>query len=173
MNPAADVPITLETRIPPSFDVFIDYLMKGPSMATVHPLANKVWMQVHTYLPPAHNPPDMMTTLQLSFETEGPMTALREAYMGIFPSVPLNVYDRYPLFPMFNMPIKIMAWNVQGVGNKMSLIRELKRIDDHTVLALVETHISREQAQTLCDRIGFSSQLRVEAHGFSGGIWLF
>lgn len=33
--------------------------------------------------------------------------------------------------------------------------------------------MSGEQAQRICDSIGFSGQLRVEARGFSGGIWLF
>ncbi|XP_048493087.1 uncharacterized protein LOC125493650 [Beta vulgaris subsp. vulgaris] len=66
-----------------------------------------------------------------------------------------------------------MVWNVQGVGNKMTILWELMRINDPTVLALVETHISGEQAQRICDRIGFSGQTRVEAEGFRGGIWLF
>ncbi|XP_048496402.1 uncharacterized protein LOC125495662 [Beta vulgaris subsp. vulgaris] len=55
----------------------------------------------------------------------------------------------------------------------MTILRELMRINDPTVLALVETHISGEQAQKICDRIGFSGQTRVEAEGFRGGIWLF
>ncbi|XP_021756943.1 uncharacterized protein LOC110722030 [Chenopodium quinoa] len=39
-------------------------------------------------------------------------------------------------------------------------------------MALVETHISGEQAQKICDKIGFSGQSRVDAQGFAGGIWL-
>ncbi|XP_021738161.1 uncharacterized protein LOC110704651 [Chenopodium quinoa] len=50
---------------------------------------------------------------------------------------------------------------------------ELVRINDPMVLALVETHLSGEQADNICARIGFSGQRRVEAQGFSGGIWLF
>lgn len=41
------------------------------------------------------------------------------------------------------------------------------------MLALVEPHISGETAQRVCDKIGFSGQFRVDAQGFSGGIWLF
>ncbi|XP_021721528.1 uncharacterized protein LOC110689107 [Chenopodium quinoa] len=66
-----------------------------------------------------------------------------------------------------------MIWNVQGAGNKLAAIKELVRINDPTMLALVETHLSGEQAQKVCDRIGFSGQTRVDAQGFSGGIWLF
>lgn len=36
----------------------------------------------------------------------------------------------------------------------------------------METHLSGEQAQKICDKIGFQRQQRVEAQGFSGGIWL-
>ena len=73
---------------------------------------------------------------------------------------------------MFNMSLKIMVWNVQGVLNKVAVIRELVRINKPTVLVLVETHISGEQASEVCTRIGFSGNLRVEAQGFRGGIWM-
>ncbi|XP_021721066.1 uncharacterized protein LOC110688610 [Chenopodium quinoa] len=66
-----------------------------------------------------------------------------------------------------------MVWNVQGAGNKLATITELIRINDPEVLALVETHLSGEQAHKVCDRIGFWGQTRVDAQGFSGGIWLF
>ena len=101
------------------------------------------------------------------------MRALREAYLQLLPNVPLNEFDRYPMFKSFNMSIKIMVWNVQGVGNKVAVIREVVRINDPSVLALVETHMSGDQAQAICNRLGFSGQKRVEAQGFRGGIWLF
>ncbi|XP_056695810.1 uncharacterized protein [Spinacia oleracea] len=66
-----------------------------------------------------------------------------------------------------------MICNVQGISNKLASLRELIRINKPTLLALVQTHISGDQAQIICDRIGFSGQLRVDAQGFSGGIWLF
>lgn len=86
--------------------------------------------------------------------------------------VPLLEYDRYPLFSNFNMSIKILVWNVQGAGNKVLVIRELVRINKPNVVVLVETHLSGSQAQLICDKIGFQGQKRVEAHGFSGGIWM-
>ncbi|XP_056691643.1 uncharacterized protein [Spinacia oleracea] len=83
--------------------------------------------------------------------------------------------DRYPTFTMFNMSVKIMIWNVQGAGSQafLTMIRELVRINKPTILALVETHISGETTQKVCDRIGFSGQFRVDAQGFRGGIWVF
>lgn len=41
------------------------------------------------------------------------------------------------------------------------------------MLALVETHISGDQLQFVCNKFGFSGEICVEAEGFSGGIWLF
>uniref|UniRef100_A0A803MB37 Uncharacterized protein n=1 Tax=Chenopodium quinoa TaxID=63459 RepID=A0A803MB37_CHEQI len=106
-------------------------------------------------------------------QSSGPMRALREAYLPLMPNVPLNSYDRFPNFPLFNMVIKILIWNVQGVGNKLALIRELVRINNLTVLVLVETNISVVQAQNICDQICFSGQTRVDAQGFIGGIRVF
>ncbi|XP_021721963.1 uncharacterized protein LOC110689485 [Chenopodium quinoa] len=71
------------------------------------------------------------------------------------------------------MSIKVLVWNVQGVGNKLSAIREIVRINRPSIMALVETHMSGVDADKICEKINFSGQLRVEAQGFSGGIWLF
>lgn len=142
-------------------------------MIEVHPLANKVLMMFDSYLPPEHIPPALMATFQIPYVTDGPMRALKDKFLRILNNIPVNVYDRYPKFPSFNMSIKIMVWNVQGAGNKLSLIREVLRINDPMVLALVETHLSGDQAQRVCNRIGFSGHNRIEAQGFSGGIWLF
>ena len=101
------------------------------------------------------------------------MRALREMFLAMMPSVPLREYDRYPQFSMFNMSIKILVWNVQGVGNKIAVIKELIRTNHPTMLVLVETHLSGDQATSVCDRIGFSGKMRVDAQGFSGGIWMF
>lgn len=142
-------------------------------MIEVHPLANKVLMMFDSYLPPEHIPPALMATFQIPYVTDGPMRALKDKFLRILNNIPVNVYDRYPKFPSFNMSIKIMVWNVQGAGNKLSLIREVLRINDPMVLALVETHLSGDQAQRVCNRIGFSGHNRIEAQGFSGDIWLF
>lgn len=101
------------------------------------------------------------------------MRALRELYLSVLPQIPLNEFDQYPSFTMFNMSIKLLIWNAQGAGNKMFVIRELIRINRPSVLVLVETHLSGDQAQKVCEKIGFGGQLRVEAQGFSGGIWMF
>lgn len=53
------------------------------------------------------------------------------------------------------MSIKILVWNVQGVENKVQIIKELIRIDNPTVLVFVETHLSGDQATKICDKIYF------------------
>lgn len=144
-------------------------------MVSVLPLVHKVELQIDSYLPPQHNPPYLMATVQLPMELVHPLRDLRTAFMEILPNVPLKTIDRYPKFPTFNMSIKIMIWNVQGAGSQafLTMLREVIRINNPTILALVETHISGDTAQKVCDRIGFSGQFRVDAQGFRGGIWLF
>ncbi|XP_074284000.1 uncharacterized protein LOC141608557 [Silene latifolia] len=68
-----------------------------------------------------------------------------------------------------------MTWNVQGAGNPalFSMLTELIRINNPQVLVLLETHISGDVAQKVCDRIHFSGKTRVDAEGFRGGIWMF
>ncbi|XP_031124389.1 uncharacterized protein LOC116027103 [Ipomoea triloba] len=41
------------------------------------------------------------------------------------------------------------------------------------VLGLVEPKVSGSQANVICTKLGFSDWIRVEAVGFSGGIWVF
>ena len=68
-----------------------------------------------------------------------------------------------------------MTWNVQGAGNArfLNTLKELIRKYDPTILVLVETKISGRQAEEVCKKIGFDGQFRIDAQGFSGGIWLF
>uniref|UniRef100_A0A803MIA1 Uncharacterized protein n=1 Tax=Chenopodium quinoa TaxID=63459 RepID=A0A803MIA1_CHEQI len=98
MNPS-QVPITLERKIPPAYETFVDFPMEGPSMVTAHPLVNKVLMHLDTFLPPVHYPAAMLMSFMLPIETAEPM----KAFLEMIPNVPRNVYDTYPLFPMFNV----------------------------------------------------------------------
>ncbi|XP_021717685.1 uncharacterized protein LOC110685467 [Chenopodium quinoa] len=144
-------------------------------MVSIHPLIHKVELNVSSFLPPVHVPKELLATIKIPMELIHPLKDLSMDFMKILPRVPLNLYNRLPLCPMFNMSLKIMMWNVQGAGKQAFLptLREIIRINNPNVLALVENHISGERAQKICDKIGFSGQTRVEAQGFSGGIWLF
>jgi len=68
----------------------------------------------------------------------------------------------------------IHAWNVQETGSKGFLVtlKELIQRYSPKILVLVETRISGATADEVCRKIGFDGVCRVEAHGFSGGIWV-
>uniref|UniRef100_A0A803LIP8 Endonuclease/exonuclease/phosphatase domain-containing protein n=1 Tax=Chenopodium quinoa TaxID=63459 RepID=A0A803LIP8_CHEQI len=51
-------------------------------------------MEANTFLPPQFNPAEMLARFRLPFETDGPMKALRDAYLSMMPRVPLEIYDR-------------------------------------------------------------------------------
>ncbi|KAJ8434791.1 hypothetical protein Cgig2_033741 [Carnegiea gigantea] len=74
---------------------------------------------------------------------------------------------------MGHHPIKIFVWSVQGAESSefMNVLKEHIRVQQPTILALVETHITGSRAQSVCDRIGFGGCFWVEAQGFRGGIW--
>lgn len=174
LNPSR-IPITLEVRIPPEYTMLLEDRSEGPILVSVHPLINRVELNLMACLPPVHVPKVLLASIQPPLELVHPMRILRETWVQMLSDVPLNVYDRYPLFPMFNMSVKIMMWNVEGAAKPvfMSTLKEIIRINKPNVMGLVETHISGEKAQRICNHIGFSGQVRVEAQGFSGGIWLF
>ena len=70
--------------------------------------------------------------------------------------------------------LKLMVWNVRGAGNRHFLneLKEHLREYKPQVLAILETHISGNRADEVCQRSGFDIWHRVEAQGFQGGIWL-
>lgn len=68
----------------------------------------------------------------------------------------------------------ILSWNCQGAKSTLFIgaLKTLIRIHNIHVIALLEPHISGDQADRTIRKIGFSNSHRVEATGFSGGIWL-
>lgn len=70
-------------------------------------------------LPPQVSRLKMLATLQITYEIEGPMRELKEAFLALLSNVSLNVYDRFPIFSMFIVSIEITVLNVQGVLNKL------------------------------------------------------
>ncbi|KAK9676512.1 hypothetical protein RND81_11G082100, partial [Saponaria officinalis] len=71
--------------------------------------------------------------------------------------------------------ITLLVWNVQGTGNKhkINAIKEVVRMFKPTVLVLVETHMGGEHAVKLGSIIGYKGHSRVNAVGFSDGIWIY
>ena len=70
--------------------------------------------------------------------------------------------------------MNLLIWNSNRTTSKefSCTIKELLRIHKPVILGLLETKVSGFKADTICNKLGFEHWLRVEALGFSGGIWL-
>ncbi|XP_021723765.1 uncharacterized protein LOC110691155 [Chenopodium quinoa] len=100
---------------------------------------------------------------------------LRQAYESSLPSIPVCMEDSIPNLNPDPLPVTCMIWNVQGAGSKnfISTLRELIKVNKSDVLALVETHMGGDQAVKIASIIGYDGHVRVDAVGFSGGIWVY
>ncbi|GMJ07488.1 hypothetical protein HRI_004418000 [Hibiscus trionum] len=72
------------------------------------------------------------------------------------------------------MNFKILSWNVQGCGDWRFLpaARQVLRDYKQDLVVFVEPRISGRRADSVIASLGFPNSHRVEAAGFSGGIWL-
>lgn len=73
---------------------------------------------------------------------------------------------------MMEVP-NILVWNCRGAAKRSfhTLISDLKRKYGFSILILLETKISGEQADKVIRKLPFDGVFRVEANGFAGGIW--
>ncbi|KAL2944462.1 Ribonuclease H [Bienertia sinuspersici] len=83
--------------------------------------------------------------------------------------------NRLPNLTPDLQPISFLVWNTQGTGNRpfLSALKEVIRVNRPSVVALVETHMDGNHARVVASTIGFDGHLRVDAQGFSGGIWVY
>jgi hypothetical protein len=67
-----------------------------------------------------------------------------------------------------------LIWNCRGAGGKefSAIIRDYSRIYNIDLVAILEPRISGDRADTVIKKFGFSDSVKVDAHGFSGGIWV-
>lgn len=72
------------------------------------------------------------------------------------------------------MKSDILVWNCQGVGNLKfhRFLKEYLRDFDLDIVVLVEIRVNELRADNVIKSIGFPNSHKVEAMGFSGGIWL-
>ncbi|GMI67469.1 hypothetical protein HRI_000416200 [Hibiscus trionum] len=70
--------------------------------------------------------------------------------------------------------INILIWNIQGAASSSfrDQLRRIRASSKPSIVALLETRISGQRADSIVSRLGFQFSFRVEAQGFSGGIWL-
>jgi len=76
--------------------------------------------------------------------------------------------------PMNRQNLYILVWNLQraGIRNFLCTLKEFIHIYDPKILVLLETKISGQTADALCNKINFDGIFRVEVDGFRGGIWI-
>ncbi|KAK8711191.1 hypothetical protein V6N13_146482 [Hibiscus sabdariffa] len=72
------------------------------------------------------------------------------------------------------MNLKIFMWNAQGCGHRnfLRFTRQYHRDHSPDIVGFVETRISNLAADKVIAALNFPFSYRVEANGFSGGIWL-
>lgn len=70
--------------------------------------------------------------------------------------------------------MSLFIWNTQGAAalKFMSILKSFIQEHKPQVLVLVEPKISGVQADRIISKIGYQRSHRIEATGFSGGIWL-
>ncbi|XP_074318455.1 uncharacterized protein LOC141655267 [Silene latifolia] len=121
------------------------------------------------------NPSKLMMELSIPWSIDNVLNLFSRAYLSSLNYLSDHMNTRIPnLSP--NLPhITFMVWNVQGTGskNKISAIKEIVKTYKPTVLALVETHMGGDQAIKLGNILGYDGRTRVNAIGFSGGIWIY
>ncbi|KAK8639521.1 hypothetical protein V6N13_137896 [Hibiscus sabdariffa] len=72
------------------------------------------------------------------------------------------------------MDCKIFCWNVQGCGDSRFLLAAKQFLRDNRpdLVVFVEPRISGLRVDSVISALGFPHSHRVEAIGFSGGIWV-
>lgn len=69
----------------------------------------------------------------------------------------------------------LLVWNYQGSASKefLRVLMDLLPVHKPKILGLLELRVSDDQADRICRKLNFDNWVRVEAVGFSGGIWVF
>ncbi|XP_019151953.1 PREDICTED: uncharacterized protein LOC109148673 [Ipomoea nil] len=70
--------------------------------------------------------------------------------------------------------MNLLVWNCQGAASRKfrRILGNFTKVYKPEIVCLLETKVSGAQANDICCRLGFDEWLRVEAFGFSGGIWV-
>lgn len=99
---------------------------------------------------------------------------MSDAYKATFPNSPGLMNSEYNI-PTDSYPITCMVWNNQGVGSRefMSSLTEVIRNNKLIVRVLVKTHMGGDHAQKVAKILGYNGHTRVDAQGFSRGIWVY
>lgn len=69
--------------------------------------------------------------------------------------------------------MNVLSWNCRGTTGRgfPTLIKDLKKRYDVSLLFLLETHVNGERAKKIVKRLGFLGSHIVDSRGRAGGIW--
>ncbi|KAL2933352.1 hypothetical protein RDABS01_016471 [Bienertia sinuspersici] len=148
--------------------------MEAPHMGIMHPTIHVMEVELHSWRSQVQEPMELLVTMTMLLSTRHAVRSLVEAYIDSFPHIHESMSDRIPILSN-NPPISFLIWNVQGAGSLSFLmaLKEVIRVNKPLVIALVETYMDGIRAEFIAKSINFSGHTRVDADGFSGGIWIF
>lgn len=72
------------------------------------------------------------------------------------------------------MMLNILIWNSRGAASKdiAAIIRDMKKRYKLDIVVILESRISGRQVNNVIKSWGFKNSCRMQAEGFSGGIWI-
>ncbi|XP_074306361.1 uncharacterized protein LOC141641605 [Silene latifolia] len=125
--------------------------------------------------PVQKDPTSLLVEMSIPWSINDVLSLVSRAYLSTLPYLPVIMSDRIPNLMPNVPPITCMVWNVQGTRNKnkIAALKEVVKTYRPTILALVETHMSGDHAENIRKIIGYEGHSRIDAVGFSGGIWVY
>ncbi|XP_021745350.1 uncharacterized protein LOC110711279 [Chenopodium quinoa] len=132
-------------------------------------------VRIKSWMEPIPEPMELVFTLRIPNDVSRLMRFISSVYVSSLPSVLILVEDTIPYLAPNSLPISCMVWNVQGAGSRtfISALRDVTRNHKPNVFALVETHMGVQQAERIASIVGYAGHTRMDAQGFSWGIWVY
>ncbi|XP_021726905.1 uncharacterized protein LOC110694051 [Chenopodium quinoa] len=117
--------------------------------------------------------PELLVTLKLPIDIKRTLQLLFDAHNASFPNSIMSMNNHN--LNTTSLPITCMIWNTQGTGSRefINVLKEIVRVNKPCVLALVETHMGGDHAQKIASILNYNGHTRVDAQGYSGGIWIY
>ncbi|TYH80005.1 hypothetical protein ES332_D03G103400v1 [Gossypium tomentosum] len=99
------------------------------------------------------------------------IVGMRSIWIGSLPC-PMGVF--YLFSHLLFMDTKLMFWSCQGVGHPHfhRFIKEYTKELSPDLVGFFYTRISDSRVDDVIEKLGFQNSFKIEAIGFSWGIWL-
>lgn len=92
--------------------------------------------------------------------------------------LPLSYFQPFPTLAKIPhsilSPMNIISWNVRGVAgtNFKRIFKEMVRNYNPNLVLLTKTRLSGDRANSISRSLGYERFVKVDAMGFSKGIWV-